>query len=896
MKKILIFTLCLILFSSGAFGWYYGDLEYRQEIQVNATQVGYSVYQTELNVTYDSDMNSDFSDVRFTQLTSDENKITYYLYDKTDSAWAWFYINITSNVTHNQTIYVYYNNRSLTSTLSNSTDLFEYEETFDNYASTASVLNVWTSVGGTSDIELVVDGSNKLLRLGDDSGVDLVSPLTGGVNTETLFQLNYTTDIKYSVFGVCPNETAMSTIYANDIGTGTSLFLRSDGMDNNNVIWRTAGSLGSTDSGVAPLIPNYNNLIRMQHRSGIPHILHINYNNIFNNTYQSNTGVSRLRFQGSGSGDANYYIDNIFIKTAWVGAPSSSSFGTEENNTIYGDGYSLNSFNDYYLYEIKQNQYNLSFVNDTSIGNVTAKVEINDTNYTMTPTIGSTIELRYEHELDIYQTEGDNTNLKFFYDVGYTNGTVYETSTTQSQQETKFAYSLDSFSSDGLQYIVANDAVLTLDYTNVTDLATITSTYTINNTAYSMDEFISVFNDTLMVPISPDTYNITAFMNISYGSESRNVSSSFNISVINYEIVSCTSGNITMTLNLFDEIGRLAGNGTADVYVSDVLLGNTNSFNLTGNSTYNICMNPFDDRRINAVIRYKLDEHDDHRFYYLQNHSIGSTVETIDLYSLSNGNSTFSEVLIQDTDLNPQEGRRFALQRFYEDLGTHITVAMGTTNSEGKDIINYKANDVLYRFVVYDEDVVDEIFDSSKYSTSTISLTLTGTPHGEFYRIWNQITVSCSNTSSTIDCDVIDGSGRMVRWALDVDKFEDFGFENVCDLSTTGSSLSCDVTNTTGGFFKFNVVVEFQDLFWMVLSDSIDDSTHIDYGLDGVLITMFFIMSFAGIGMVISPDTVIYLVGVAFFISYAFGFIQLNLESLGAILVLLVLYINKTRS
>ncbi|MCK5386192.1 MAG: DUF2341 domain-containing protein, partial [Gammaproteobacteria bacterium] len=74
-----------------------------------------SDYQINANVTYDSDMQNNFSDLRFRNDTSSENQL-YWIESKANGSWANIWINITSipaNSWLNDTIYTYYGNPSV---------------------------------------------------------------------------------------------------------------------------------------------------------------------------------------------------------------------------------------------------------------------------------------------------------------------------------------------------------------------------------------------------------------------------------------------------------------------------------------------------------------------------------------------------------------------------------------------------------------------------------------------------------------------------------------------------------------------------------------------------------------------------------------------------------------
>lgn len=107
-------------------------------ISSSAAQTDYQVLVT---VAYDSDMQADFDDLRFT--TSDKTTlIDYWIESKTDSSIARVWVEVPTIANGNTTIYMYYGNSSTTS-LSNGLNTFPL---FDDFSGTMAK---WTGGNGT---------------------------------------------------------------------------------------------------------------------------------------------------------------------------------------------------------------------------------------------------------------------------------------------------------------------------------------------------------------------------------------------------------------------------------------------------------------------------------------------------------------------------------------------------------------------------------------------------------------------------------------------------------------------------------------------------------------------------------------------------------------------------
>ena len=125
--------------------WFNSSWDFKKEIQINGTGLDIPVnYQLKLEVDYDSDMNSTFKDLRFTN--SDENvSLDYWVEQNVSStnATVWVEVPAISN-SSNTTLYMYYGNPTATSE-SNITNTMIFGDGFDD----ASLNTIkWVSSSG----------------------------------------------------------------------------------------------------------------------------------------------------------------------------------------------------------------------------------------------------------------------------------------------------------------------------------------------------------------------------------------------------------------------------------------------------------------------------------------------------------------------------------------------------------------------------------------------------------------------------------------------------------------------------------------------------------------------------------------------------------------------------
>ncbi len=111
----------------------------RKSITLSNSGSALTNYQIEVDVTYDSDMQADFDDIRFTG-SDGATELDFWLESKTDSTSAVFWVEVPSIPNGNSTIYMYYGNSSVTSS-SNGDNTFLL---FDDFNGTSLDTNKWT--------------------------------------------------------------------------------------------------------------------------------------------------------------------------------------------------------------------------------------------------------------------------------------------------------------------------------------------------------------------------------------------------------------------------------------------------------------------------------------------------------------------------------------------------------------------------------------------------------------------------------------------------------------------------------------------------------------------------------------------------------------------------------
>lgn len=167
----------LIAMQGHAYAWADSDYSHYKEISVGVASGGFaSGYQVPLNVSYGSDMQADFDDIRF-YASDDSTPLDYWLESKVDSVYAnvWVEMNEAVVSDSNVTIYMYYGNSSVSSGSSGGDTWILYDDFSDgNYNADPT----WTVLSGTWDASSgYLQGTG-----GGGATIQIQTPLTAAYN------------------------------------------------------------------------------------------------------------------------------------------------------------------------------------------------------------------------------------------------------------------------------------------------------------------------------------------------------------------------------------------------------------------------------------------------------------------------------------------------------------------------------------------------------------------------------------------------------------------------------------------------------------------------------------------------------------------------------------------
>ncbi|MEM5810122.1 MAG: DUF2341 domain-containing protein [Candidatus Aenigmatarchaeota archaeon] len=195
----IIFLLSFIFLSQSVkASWWNSNWEMRRNITINNTQNPNTLtdYQVFINLTYDSDMQSDFSDIRFTWYNSTsqtETEIPYWIKNKVNSQYADIWVKVKEIKAFSYTtIYVYYKNSTVVSSTSNPHNTFDF---YDDFSGTNLNMSKWNSVKCVSGVINITNGYLLIYSGNEGAPCSYATVYTANLST---FGINYTLEYDFN--------------------------------------------------------------------------------------------------------------------------------------------------------------------------------------------------------------------------------------------------------------------------------------------------------------------------------------------------------------------------------------------------------------------------------------------------------------------------------------------------------------------------------------------------------------------------------------------------------------------------------------------------------------------------------------------------------------------------
>lgn len=309
------------------------DWSKRQAITISNTGVTKTDYQVKLSIDYLPEMQMDFEDLRFVNLSGD--LLDYWIESKTDTtnAIVWVEVDVL-NATGDTELYMYYGNPvAVTGSDGDATFVF-----FDDFEGAAIDTDKWTEIDQAGGNEIFVeDGVLKFRRSTNDNWDKSLFATNTMARDDLSFEFNSTwlsdnSGYDATMFGwhdntSSPSYTAFPYAYYNP-GTGVASTVPMNVYEDGSSRGGVTGSWKVGDL--------YNVRVRMKSTTGAFYEYSTNGGSTWSTAYNSNySSESNLR-PGWAFYSGNYNFDNVKVRQ-WLTSEPTSVFGAQESKYSAGE-------------------------------------------------------------------------------------------------------------------------------------------------------------------------------------------------------------------------------------------------------------------------------------------------------------------------------------------------------------------------------------------------------------------------------------------------------------------------------------------------------------------------------------------------------------------------------
>lgn len=800
-SRLLFLFAFFLLFISGAFAWADSNFNFRRPIQINST----STIDTKviLNITYDSDMLSNFSDIRFYD-SDDATKLSYYIFDKVDGSWAEVLVNGTWTTT--KTIYMYYGNSSAVSE-SNISAVSDFKDDFGDGIYT----DKW-------DFERKDSGGN---------------PTTTGTATETGGYME-----------IYSGASEYSRLISKTNFTAPAIFIT-------KWIYR---DYTSDDRRFFFMPWDGTHTVRVMDYYFYNSYWQVPYNV---NKYYDTAPLKEIAVRLVNDSYTKLYLDDVLrAENSHSALPSSFPIMIEQGYTNEWTG----RYDYVYAIEYKDLSYEIGSEEEIGV-NITIYHPENTTYFYSNHTLNFTATDRNNNifsvkaYLDgnvIYDNSSyvNNTIIQLTNNIlseGAHNFTVWANATGEKTKTVIFTTKYHDISTSMNTDVIEGtpqDFILDVDvYDSIFDV--INATLSWNGTEYTFTNG-NYFKKTLTMPLLDSIKNTTVqvywtlWLNDSFNVWSENTTTA-NQTIFNLILDDCTNTSIkAYNFTIKDEQTRalMDGNVTFALYY-----GLDGQFNKSfENKKYiELCIYPNTTINVTGQVIYEAGDYPT-RSYYLINNSADYLTDTITLSLLHSNYAYEMPFTVYDENNEDLEGAYILLERWYPETMSYQSVAMGKTDSNGKVSIPLeRGGDAWYRITVIYNGRVVKVESQKQFYTSETSYTLNvvvGTAN-TYYNFLTNVQYDYNWTGKTLYLNVVDNSGSNPSGTL-LGWNEAFFKNNlICNSTGSGNSftLLCDASGITGPATFTGTIIYNGQKFVVLQIDRYFTETSENFGNDGLLAT-----------------------------------------------------------
>lgn len=827
--------------------WWDNDWSKKKAVYINnSLNQALENYPVYLNVSYESSMLANFSDIRFLD-TTETSELTYYHLDGVNSDWARMFVLLNFTANENKTIYLYYGNPAA-ATLSTKTGII-----YDDFENGTLDVNkayfsrpacdggsAWAETGGKATASCTMSTKNW------NFGYQLIN------QTYYNWSKSYIEFQATSYIQIDPNRLNIWGWAPGNIFNGVS----------GQFLW------GDRETTTASYFNTLNNWtyeggdIRIQYDG----------NNLGTIAFNGSVAVSpTMAGQGGSNQEVAMELSNVWAYNFLVNEPL-YDFGEEQTDSFI----TLNIEQVSPADNFNSTSSHINFVTNVSVS-LTANLT-NITTYVYSPSgaLFTSSSLEINGTFNQSSTGIGGLVLGSGYKWNALACAVNTTSTgcllSGNQtfsvviNETAIHYTTPAFEG------TSNLFMLNVTIPNTTTINSLSLNY--NNTNYSVSSVLS----------GPESYSLTRIITAPLVGADTDIPFYFTINginttllnqtVLNVNLDNCSSyTNKLLNISLFDERERNSLNGTIEVLYTVLDKPTYNEIQVLSGEfidvTNTLVCSQIDlsgnDFAYSAQIKYYAENYSS-ELYNIQRADLTNTTTSLNLYDLDSDHSTDFKIIYQDNTFSFVEDAIIQLQRLYLPTGNYEIVEAPLTSNEGAVVLHIDLDSNRYRAtVVKNGEVLDEynnlVFVCSNPLIGDCTQKLIGevnpgnsVPLNNLQDfVYSDPTIN--NQTITISYSVPSGSPSAIGISL-VQK-DQFGNETLCDQSITSSagSVECEFSETIGDSYV-DLVLTKNGVIMLQQSYIIPEDGALNFLGNNFFIVLLLMLSLVGMSFT-SPEWII---------------------------------------
>ena len=388
----------------------------------------------------------------------------------------------------------------------------------------------------------------------------------------------------------------------------------------------------------------------------------------------------------------------------------------------------------------------------------------------------------------------------------------------------------------------------------------------------------------------------------------RNLTSNQTQSIINIDIINCSSANENVSLTFFprDEvtnniISNVSVDATFEIYINQENVTKINqSFEFRNGDNYSICTQPRNQTfLVDSFITYEKSLFSQRNYFLTKAQIRGNNTKSVNLYLINDSLDSDVEITVTNENDDPLTDHFVKVLRYFPGNNSFKTVEIARTGENGDTVARLILNDVFYKFIVADSNKTVFTSTNSKVLGTQLFLTVTG--GSDFLQTLEKIenleySFTYNNNSGVYTFTFSDSENIIREALLRVTKKSPGGDETLCENSVESSSgtLTCSINTSIESLYIAQAYIDTTTRNSLSLIDIIETNLVKDFerfGTIGLILQIFMINIMVGLGMW-RPSAALIFGALTVITGSAMGLVGIGYSSVIAIIALIVLIIG----